>query len=53
MRECSPGGSVVRKSPANAGDENLIPQSGNPLDKEVAIHCSGLEIPWTEKPGAL
>ena len=35
-----PGGSVLKKLPANAGDECLIPGSGR-------------EIPWTEEPGRL
>ena len=26
-----PGGSVVKDMPANAGDEDLIPEWGNPL----------------------
>ena len=25
----------------------------NPLEKEMATHSSGLEIPWTEKTGGL
>ena len=44
-----PGGSVVKKLPANAGDVDLIPGSGRSLEKEMATHCSILawEIPWT------
>jgi len=50
-----PGGSVVKKPPANAGDMNLIPEwrrspgegNGNP----VQYSCLG--IPWTEQPDGL
>ena len=49
MKECFPGGSVVKNPPANAGDISLIPGlgrfpgegNGNPLH---------WEIPWTEEP---
>ena len=39
----------------NAGDAGLIPESGNPLEKEMATHSSILawETPWTEEPGKL
>ena len=50
-----PGGSVVKNSPANAGDVSSIPGSGRSLGKEMATHSSILawEIPWTEEPGRL
>ena len=35
-----PGGSVVKKLPANAGDPGLIPVSEDPLEKEMATHSS-------------
>ena len=39
----------------NAGDAGLIPESGNPLEKEMATHSGILawETPWTGKPGRL
>ena len=51
-----PGGSVVKNSPANAGDVGLISGSGrspgvgngNPLSSILAWM-----IPWTEEPGRL
>ena len=45
-----PGGSMVKNPPTNAGDVDLIPGSGRPLEKEMATHPSTLawEIPWTE-----
>ena len=48
-------GSVVKNLPANAGDMDLIPESGRPLEKEMATHSSILawRIPWTEEPGRL
>ena len=53
-----PGGFVVKKPPANAGDTGdlgSIPGSGDPLEKEMAAHPSILlwEIPWTEEPARL
>ena len=47
------GGSVVKNSPANAGDTGLIPGSGILPEKEMVTHSSILawEIPRTEKPG--
>ena len=50
-----PGGSVVKNSPANAGDAGLIPDlgrspgeaNGNPLQ------YSCWEISWTEEPGRI
>ena len=52
---CFPGGKVVKKPPANAGDLESIPGSGDPLEKEMATHSNILawRIPWTEKPGGL
>ena len=51
-----PGGSVVRKPPANAedaGDKGSIPGSDDALEEEMATHSRILawEIPWTEEPG--
>ena len=48
----SPGGSVVKALPANAGSS--LGQE-DPLKKEMATHSSILawEIPWTEEPGRL
>ena len=50
-----PGGSVVKNSPAIAGDIGSIPGEEDPLEKEMATHSSILawEIPWTEEPGRL
>ena len=52
-----PGGSVVKKPPANAGDLGSVPGSGkeDPLEEEMATCASNLawEIPWTEEPGGL
>ena len=52
-----PGGSVVKNSPANAGDRRdtgLISALGRSPEK-MATHSSVLawEIPWTEEPGEL
>ena len=49
------GGSMVKNLPANAGDVGLIPELGDPLEKEMATHFSILawEIPWTGEPGGL
>ena len=51
----SPGGSVVKNPPANAGDEGSIPGPGRSLEQEMATHSSILtwRIPWTEEPGGL
>ena len=48
----SPGGSVVKNPPANAGDGSLGQKD---LEKEMAIHSSILawRIPCTEEPGGL
>ena len=50
-----PDGSVVKNLPASTGDVVLIPGSGDPLEKEMAINSSILpwEIPWSEEPGRL
>ena len=50
-----PGGSVVKKLPANKGELGSIPASGKSLEKEVATHSSILawKIPWTVEPGRL
>ena len=47
-----PGGSVVKKPPAIAGDVGSIPRSEDPLEKEMATHSSILarEILWIETP---
>ena len=46
---------MVKYPPANAGDLESIPGSGDPLEKEMATHSNILawRIPWTEKPGGL
>ena len=52
----SPGGSVVKNSPASAGDVGSIPGSERPpLEKEMASQSRILawEIPWTEESGGL
>ena len=48
-----PGGSVVKNSPANAGDVSSIPGLGRSPGKEMATHCSVLtwKTPRTEDPG--
>ena len=50
-----PGGSIVKKLPANAGDMDLILGWEDTLEKEMETHSSILvwEIPWTEEPGWL
>ena len=49
---------MVKNPPANAGgarDVGLIAGSEDPLEKEMATHCSILvwKIPWMEQPGRL
>ena len=46
---------MVKESACNAGDLDLIPESGNPLEKEMATHSSIIDwkISWTEEPGGL
>ena len=50
-----PGGSVVKNTPANTGDEALILVWEDPLEEEMATHSSSLvwEIPCTEEPSGL
>ena len=53
-----PGGSVVKKQPANAGhieDMGLIPGLGRSPrgGNNTSLQYSCLEIPWTEEPGRL
>ena len=54
-----PGDSVVKNSPASAGDArhgfDLWVWKIDPLEKEMASHSSMLawKIPWTEEPGGL
>ena len=52
------GGSVVKHTPANAGDMETQFQSlvqEDPLELEMATHSSilGWKISWTEEPGGL
>ena len=49
---------MVKNSPARAGDirdTDLIFESKDPLEEEMAIHSSTMawKIPWTEEPGRL
>ena len=46
---------MVQHLPARTGDTGLIPGSEDPLEKEMATHCSILacKISWTEEPGGL
>ena len=48
-------GSLGKNSPANAGDEGLIPAQEDPLEKEMATHSSifAWEIPCAEVTGGL
>ena len=50
-----PGGSEVKASACNAGDQGSIPGSGRSLGKEMAPHSGILawRVPWTEEPGRL
>ena len=50
-----PGGSVVKKAPANAGDSGSIPGWEDPLEKGMATHSCILawRNTWTEEPGRL
>ena len=53
-----PGGSVVKNTPADAGNTRPpFPSMGreDPLQQEMAAHSSVLawRIPWTEEPGGL
>ena len=51
----SPGGSLLKNPPVNAGDTGLIPGSGRSPGEGNGIYSSILawEIPWTEEPGGL
>ena len=51
----SPGGSVVKNLPANAGDVGSIPGSGKSpgVGNGNPLQCSCWEIPWTEELGRL
>ena len=46
---------MVKNLPVKAGDASLIPQSEDPLEKEMATHSSVLacKIPRTEESGGL
>ena len=46
---------MVKNPPAKVGDVGSIPESGSPLEKEMATDSSILawEILWTEEPGGL
>ena len=53
-----PGGSMVKNTPANAGDSGdmgLIPGSGRSPGGGMATHCNILawKIPWTEEHAGL
>ena len=50
-----PGGSVSKESACNADTQLPSLDWGDPLEKEIATHCSipAWEIPWTEEPGGL
>ena len=46
---------MIKNSPANAEDVRVIPESEDPLEKEMATHSGILawEISWMEEPGGL
>ena len=50
-----PDGSAVKNRPATAGEGVQPLGQKDPLEKEMATHCSILawEILWTEEPGSL
>ena len=55
-----PGGAVVKKPTANAGDAGSAPGLGRPPEGRHGnpLHVGGLpvlacRIPWTEEPGGL
>ena len=50
-----PGGSVVNNPPAMQESQILSLVREDPLEKEMATHCSILarRIPWTQEPGRL
>ena len=51
----SPGGTVVKKLPADSGDTGGSLVQEDPLEKEMATHFNILawRILWTEEPGRL
>ena len=53
LMRASPGGSVVKNSPAEQGTWVQSLGGEDPLEKEMATHSSILawRIPWTEEPG--
>ena len=46
---------MIKNPPANTGDMALIPDSEDPLEKEMATYSSipAWKFPWTEEPGRL
>ena len=50
-----PGGSDGKEFVCSAGDQVRFLGWEDPLEKEMAIHCSitAWRIPWTEEPGGL
>ena len=50
-----PGGSNGKESVYNAGDQGQSLGGEDPLEKEMATHCSILawQISWKEEPGGL
>ena len=50
-----PGGSALKKLPANAGDAGSIPESGRSPGDEMATHSSipAWEVPWPEESSGL
>ena len=50
-----PGDSDGKESACNAGDLGSTCGWEDPLEKEMATHCSRLacEVPWTEESGGL
>jgi len=50
-----PGDSVVKNLPAKQETQVCPLDWEDPMEKEMATHCSILawEIPWTEDPGKL
>ena len=51
----SPGGSDTKVSAYHVGGPGSIPESEDPLEKEMATHTSILawRIPWMDEPGGL
>ena len=52
---CFPGGSEVKASTSNVGEQGSILAWEDLLEKEMATHSSILawRIPWMEEPGRL